>query len=269
MGKRKATDGGRLLELSSDYSEDELDAIAELYDRARLRMRRSPADRDERTRRAVADAALRALVARRAMVLEGGPSRPRVRLLEPHASVLEPFVHPEAIVAIRAFRPDSSTVLRVLFVREDAVVVQEALPGHAICRMTLHPRKRVLDHLLAGVPDPSEDAVQDRAPLELTVRMLERTERAIANGAPTPDGVPDVAVDVLYARVISLAFEITRLDEDGAIVVERRAWMAAGNLGAWELVDGDGDPPATVTLTPRGGDDLREWLTDVATTLAP
>lgn len=267
MAEPRAPEGAQLLELSADYSDDELDAIAEVYDRARLRGRRDPADRDERVRRAVADAALRALVARRALVLEGGPARPRVRLLEPHAAVLDPFVFPDATVAIRTDRP-GRTVVRSLFARGQAVTVQEALPGQAISRMTLHPRPRILDHLLAGIPPARSDTPEGRQRMELTPRMIEGTEGAIAAGTPAPACVPPAAADVLYARTLAVAVEVTSRDAQGVVSVERRSWIDAGALGVWELVDGDGEPPATVFLEPRPGAALNEWLADVASQLS-
>lgn len=266
MAKRKAAGGGKLLELSADYSDDELDAVAELYDRSRLRGRRAPADRDERTRRAVADAALRALVARRALILEGGPARPTVRLLEPHASLLEPFVHPDATVAVRVDRPGRS-VTRALFARGQRIVVQEAVPGQAISRMTLHPRDGLRAHLTAGVPPASASAADARQAIELTPRMLEGTERAIVEGTPPPACVPAPAVDVLYARTAGVAVEVTTRDAEGAVAIERRWWLDAGATGAWELVDGDGDPPATVTLEPREPGERDTWLAAVAAEL--
>jgi len=258
----------QLLELSADYSDDELDAIAELFDRVRLRGRRAAADGDERTRRAVADAALRALVARRALVLEGGPARPRVRFLEPHASLLDPFVAPDATVAIRVERPGRA-IARALFLRGSAAVAQEALPAQAISRMTLRPRAVVLEQLTAGVPEMSAQAAETGAkPVELTPSMLKGAERAIAGDAPMPACVPAAAADVLYARTSTVTIEMTCRTDDGSVLVERRTWIDAGTAGAWELVAGEGEPPATLLLVAREPEARDAWIESLASELS-
>ena len=258
-------DEARLLTLSADYSDDELDAVAELYDRPRLRGRRSEADRDERVRRAVADAALRGLVARRALVLEGSAAKPRVRLIGHHAQLLDPFVNAEVTVAVRIEHP-GRVVGRALFVRGDALVVQEALPGQAIKRMTLGAIGGLRDAVESGLPlgDAASDRDDAASPaarrLELTTRAFDKAVRAVAAGEPVPQCVPLAAADLLHARRATATVSVTRREADGTIVLDQRSWLDGGTLGEWELVAGDGDPPATVMIESLEAGAIRLWL---------
>lgn len=237
--------------LSADYSGDELDAIAELFDRPRLaRRRQPPSDAGERVRRAVADAALRALVARRALVLEGEPSRPRVRFLEPHATLLDPFVAAEATIWLRVGRPGGDEA-RALFVREDLVVEQRVLPGRAIARMTARPRTAARALALAELPlDADAASHRERRPLELTTRSWEAAQRALAAGEPPPPGLAGRALDVLHAGTAVGELHVVHRDAEGALIEHRVAWLAAGALGIWRIEPGPGEPPATLLLVP-------------------
>jgi hypothetical protein len=133
-----APGGGGLAALAIDYSDDELDAIASIQltviascSGARSRRPAGARPREDLVARAAAraaiDAATRGLVARRAIALGGTPVRPRVRFIEPHATLLSAFVGADATASIRVERPGRTRV-RALFA-DEAVVEQDSLPG--------------------------------------------------------------------------------------------------------------------------------------------
>ncbi len=177
MADLPAADGGRLAALSIDYSDDELDAIAELFRRPDLgsrRVREPPEDAPGRAAaRAAIETATRGLVARRAIALEGTPVRPRVRFVEPHATLLGAFVGADATASVRVERP-SRTTTRALFARDDVVVEQSSLPAQAIKRMIAHPRAVGLERLLEGLPFAVEAGIDE---------ARRRSARASAQGA--------------------------------------------------------------------------------------
>ena len=243
MAERAAT----IAELTLDYSDDELDAVADLFDRRVFAQRRQrDPDRDERTRRAVADAMLRALAARRALVLEGSPARPRVRLLEPHATVLDPFVAPEVEVHVVE---ESALGMRAwsLYARGEVVVERRALPGEALSRLTARPRVAAAPVPLPHALFEADDAAQP-ARVEVTLRQFERADAAVTAGMPPPAGVPKLLGDVLYARTASATVILTARSDTGVVEHERWSWLAAGRLGLWRVSVGPGRELSTVFI---------------------
>jgi hypothetical protein len=146
--------------ISIDYSDDELDAIAEAFTRRDIARRERADDAHDPVRRARNQTALRGLVARRAIALDGSPERPRMTFLAPHATLLGAMLGAGSIATIHSETRTSARTIS-LFVHDDVVVEQAALPGLAIQRMTAHPRAAApgLLHralaLPASAPPPS------------------------------------------------------------------------------------------------------------------
>lgn len=260
-----APPAGRIATLAVDYSDDELDAIAELFRRPDLggvRVRDRPPDAHARALlRAALDAATRGLVARRAIALEGTRWRPQVRFLEPHATLLGAFVGADATASIRVEAP-SRTHMRALFCRDDVVVEQTSLPGQAIKRMTARPRAAALGLLLADLPASSPDGARGaRGPAhELTLTMLDRAQRLVAGGGERPPWLAPELLDVLHARTGSAAITVRRREPGGIVLADRVAWLAAGALGTWRIEPVGTQPSVTVRVAPSSDDEIRALL---------
>jgi hypothetical protein len=238
-----------LLSLSIDYSEDELDALADLFGVPALgsaRLRRPPASgTEEAVLRATLATATRGLVARRAMVLSGTAIRPKVELLEPHATILRAFLGSTTV--IRAERRTPREVDRwVVFVRDDVAVEQRAVAGRAILRMTARPAS-ALDDLVGGtldLPRDDDDPPAEASPVQLAARTLDSAADDV------PAEAPQRVRDLLYARRRTVA--VTVATRDGQ-AIERTSleWLDAGTLGVWRVERDAGG--ATATLTPTTG----------------
>jgi hypothetical protein len=257
---------GRVAAVSIDYSDDELDAIAELFRRPDLggRRVRDPAEDivGRAAARAAIDAATRGLVARRALALEGATVRPRVRFIEPHATLLGAFVGADATASVRVERRERTQV-RALFARDDVVVEQTSLPGQAIKRMVAHPRGEALRLLfedLPFAPDAGDDAAA-RAPHELTLTMLDRAERVLEQGSEPPPWLSSALLDLLHARTGSATVIVRRRHSGGIVLADRISWMAAGTLGTWRVEPVGTQPSVTVRLAPSTDDEIRRLLT--------
>jgi hypothetical protein len=256
---------GRIAALSVDYSDDELDAIAELFRRPDLggRRVRDPAEdaAGRAAARAAIDAATRGLVARRAIALEGTPVRPRVRFMEPHATLLGAFVGADATASIRVERT-GHTQVRALFARDDVVVEQASLPGQAIKRMVAHPRAQAPALLFDDLPfAPECDEARERAPHELTLTMLDRAERVLTQGSEPPPWLSSELLDLLHARTGSATVVVRRRHPGGIVLADRISWMAAGALGTWRVEPVGTQPSVTVRLAPSADDEIRRLLT--------
>ena len=257
--------GARVAALSVDYSDDELDAIAELFRRPDLggRRVRDPAEdaAGRAAARAAIDAATRGLVARRAIALEGTPVRPRVRFIEPHATLLGAFVGADATASVRVERP-GRTQVRALFARNHVVVEQASLPGQAIKRMVAHPRAQALALLFDDLPfAPECDDDRGRAPHELTLTMLDRAERVLEQGSEPSPWLASELLDLLHARTGSATIVIRRRHPGGIVLADRISWMAAGTLGTWRVEPVGTQPSVTVRLAPSDDDEIRRLLT--------
>jgi hypothetical protein len=256
---------GRIAALSVDYSDDELDAIAELFRRPDLGGRRVRDPGEDVAARAAAraaiDAATRGLVARRAIALEGTPVRPRVRFIEPHATLLGAFVGADATASVRVERP-GHTQVRALFARADVVVEQVSLPGQAIKRMVAHPRAQALELLMRDLPfAPECEDRAGRAPHELTLTMLDRAERVLEQGSEPPPWLSSDLLDLLHARTGSATIVVRRRHPGGIVLADRISWMAAGTLGTWRVEPVGTQPSVTVRLAPCEDDEIRRLLT--------
>jgi len=256
---------GRIAALSVDYSDDELDAIAELFRRPDLGGRRVRDPGEDVTARAAAraaiDAATRGLVARRAIALEGTPVRPRVRFIEPHATLLGAFVGADATASVRVERP-GRTQVRALFARADVVVEQASLPGQAIKRMVAHPRAQALELLMHDLPFAPEFADgAGRVAHELTLTMLDRAERVLEQGREPPPWLASELLDLLHARTGSATIVVRRRHPGGIVLADRISWMAAGALGTWRVEPVGTQPSVTVRLAPSEDDEIRRLLT--------
>ena len=246
--------------LAIDYSDDELDAIAELFNRldlARASLRELPADPIERAKiRAASESAIRSLVARHAIALNGTAAFPRVRFLDPHATILGAFVGADTTASVKIEHP-ARVEVRALFARSDVVVEQEALPGAAIKRMIARPRAEAEAVLLRDLPLVGSDGPSGRAPFEVTLGLLAATEEALAEGRDPPTGLPEPALDVLYARTAS-ATVIVRRRVGEIVLAERVSWLSAGTLGTWRVEPVGTQPSVTARLVPTQADAMRE-----------
>jgi hypothetical protein len=257
---------GRVAAVSIDYSDDELDAIAELFRRPDLggRRVRDPAEdvAGRAAARAAIDAATRGLVARRALALEGTEVRPRVRFIEPHATLLGAFVGADATASVRVERR-GRTEVRALFARADVVVEQSSLPGQASKRMVAHPRAEALRLLFDGLPDAPEanDGPAGRVAHELTLTMLDRAERVLEQGSEPPPWLSSALLDLLHARSGSATIVVRRRHPRGIVLADRISWMAAGTLGTWRVEPVGTQPSVTVRLVPATDDEIRRLLT--------
>jgi hypothetical protein len=238
-----------------DYSVDELDAIADAFGRPILggaRLQLPAAERSELDAallRTALDTALRGLVARRAVDVQGSASAPRIALLEPHATVLGAFVGATRILAIDARTPDRFE-RRVLFLDAAAGVVAEQRPTRhaALVRMTARPAADFAALVREALAlDPAQDAPARRATLEVSASVLD-------GDAPAPPGAPSALADLLHARRRTLQVADTRVD--GARLERRTSrWLDAGTLGWWR-VEPDGRVPAAVMrLIPCAGEE--------------
>lgn len=257
--------GGGVAALSVDYSDDELDAIADLFRRPDLGGRRVRDPGEDIAARAAAraaiDAATRGLVARRAIALEGTAVRPRVRFIEPHATLLGAFVGADATASVRVERP-GRTQVRALFARDEVVVEQASLPGQAIKRMVAHPRALAPELLLHDLPfAPEADDGSRRVPHELTLTMLDRAERVLEQGSEPPPWLSDELLDLLHARTGSATIVVRRRHPGGIVLADRISWMAAGTLGTWRVEPVGTQPSVTVRLAPSSDDEVRRLLT--------
>jgi len=257
---------GRVAAVSIDYSDDELDAIAELFRRPDLGGRRVRDPGEDVAGRAAAraaiEAATRGLVARRAVALEGTEVRPRVRFIEPHATLLGAFVGADATASVRVERP-GRTEVRALFARDDVVVEQSSLPGQAIKRMVAHPRAEALGLLFDDLPCAPEagDGPAGRVAHELTLTMLDRTERVLEQGSEPPSWLSSDLLDLLHARSGSATIVVRRRHPGGIVLADRISWMAAGTLGTWRVEPVGTQPSVTVRLAPATDDEIRRLLT--------
>lgn len=264
MAEPGAAGGGGVATLSVDYSDDELDAIADLFRRPDLGGRRVRDPGEDIAARAAAraaiDAATRGLVARRAIALEGTPVRPRVRFIEPHATLLGAFVGADATASVRVERP-GRTQVRALFARDDVVVEQSSLPGQAIKRMVAHPRAQapaLLTEDLPFAPEATDGA--RRVPHELTLTMLDRAERVLEQGSEPPAWLSSELLDLLHARTGSATIVVRRRHPGGIVLADRISWMAAGALGTWRVEPVGTQPSVTVRLAPSTDDEVRRLL---------
>lgn len=245
---------GTLTGLSADYSDDELDAIALLLDRPLLAARKR-VHGPTAVERAVNEAALRGLVARRALVLEGNEQRRRVRFLEPHRSLLDPFVAASTTIAIWVHRP-AHVSATAFFLHGDEAVRQTALPGMAIKRMSLLTRSAAGAEALASLDlEELPDAPPGRREIELAPRMWNAAEAVLAGEGESD--APAEALDLLHARTATVQVLVNRGDPDGTRIQERLEWIAAGALGPWSVEPGEGEPAATVKVAPREPLELR------------
>lgn len=244
--------------VSVDYSDDELDAIADAFARPDLARRMAPGADHDQVRRAVLQSALRGLVARRAIKLGGTRSRPRITFLEPHATLLGAFVSADAAVTVRHERP---RLLRAVsyFTRRDVVVEQHGLPDLAVQRMVAHPRAAAGRLLQADLDIAPRKAGKRATPMSATRRQLTLAIEAVGNREPVSDALPELLREVLFARVGSSSVTLTSgVGDDGTREVSRWAWIDAGDLGLW-LVRGAADDPI-IELSPVSGTALRDEI---------
>jgi hypothetical protein len=239
------------LAIGVDYSQDELDALADAYGVRALgsaRLLEPPrVELDAAVLRATLATALRGLVARRAIMLEGTATAPRIAFLEPHATVLAAFVGAQRIVRVDTRTPTRFD-RRLVFVRDAVAVEQIALPARAIVRMTAHPAQ-ALERLVLGSPQPVEATADDRRPFELSLRALDQTSEEL-----TARGASAAAIDFAYAR--RRRIDITDTTFDGhRVTATASTWIDAGTLGWWR-VEPDGDPAVVARISPVPAADL-------------
>lgn len=244
------------LALGADYSQDELDALADAFGVRSLGSARllsaARTELEAAVLRATLSTALRGLVARRAIALEGTETAPRVAFLEPHATLLGTFIGARRVLRIDV-RSEGRLERRVFFVRDAVAVEQQALPARAILRMTAHPAGSlpalVLDPLELG-EDVPDDA---RRPLELSLRALEGgSENLRALGAPP------AAIDLVHARRRRVELVDTTIDGH-RVVTTAGTWIDAGALGWWR-VEPEGDPAVMARVVPVDAGDLRTGM---------
>lgn len=219
--------------VSIDYSADELDALASAFRRADLARapERAAGDPIERARH---QTALRGLVARRAIVLSGTPARPRIALLDPHATLLGGWLGARAIATVRH---EDRARTRVSSLHAAGVLVhQEALPGQAIERLTAHGAGAAPELLAAELRLPDGSSAEHPVPrLELTRRMIASSLEALAERRMPPERVPPLGADVLHARVASGSVSLDHWAPGGARTTSKWTWIDAGELGFWRV----------------------------------
>jgi hypothetical protein len=245
--------------ISIDYSDDELDAIAEAFTRRDIARRERADDPHDPIWRAQSQTALRGLVARRAITLGGTLMRPRLAFLEPHATLLGAMLGAEAIATIRRERGAALRAVS-LFAHGDVVVEQAAREGLAIQRMTAHGRAAAGELLrLELALERDAERVEGFAPapepeeIELTRRALTLAVSAVERREPPPDCVPPRAGDILYARRESGSATITMRDTAGTRSAEKWSWIEAGEFGLWRVVT-DGDSPLVRLVAAAAGE---------------
>jgi hypothetical protein len=236
--------------LSADYSQDELDAVADAFGVRWLGSARllSPSH-DRAVLEASLATALRGLVARRALVLEGTSTSPRIRLLEPHATLLETFVHPQRIVRVDV-RAAKRFERRVAFVRGEVAVAQERAASPGIVRMTAHPALALERVLIGPLELVDAGARADRRPFELPLRALD--------AEPGDPALQGAAVELRHARRRRIDFIDTTVDGH-RVTTTHTSWIDGGRLGWWR-VDPEGDPAVLARLVPVGMDAVRDAL---------
>ena len=256
----QVSDRGGVAMLAIDYSDDELDAIAELFHRRDLGstgVRSPPEDPVERALlRAVSDAAIRALVARRAIALSGSESFPRVRFLDPHATILGTFVGADAVASVKV-EQRGRVRTRALFASGEILVEQQPLRNLAIKRMVARPRGEAETVLLRDLPFSGADGPPGRMGLEVTLGQLAATDSALAGGEDPPPGLASGLLDILYARTAS-GTVIVRRRVRGIVVAERVSWLAAGSLGTWRIEPAGTQPSVTARLEPTTDEAVRD-----------
>jgi hypothetical protein len=241
--------------ISIDYSDDELDAIAEAFTRRDIARSERAGDGADPIRRAQNQTALRGLVARRAIALGGTAARPRMEFLEPHATLLGAFLEAEAVATIRHERGPAANAVS-LFAHGEVVVEQAPRDGHAIQRMTAHGRAAAPELLqleLGLPPDGAAGAVAGTGQIELTKRTMTAAVAAIERGAERPECCPERAWEIIYARIASGSVTISARERTGARSAEKWSWADGGELGFWR-VRSDPDSP----LVRLVGADARE-----------
>ena len=248
---------GVVRSLTIDYSEDELDALADLFGVPALgsaRLRRPPASATaEAVLRATLATATRSLVARRAMILTGTAIAPKVELLEPHATLLATFLGSTTVVSVERRRRDE-TERRVVFVRGDVAVEQRALAGRAIVRMTAHPAEALGALVAEPLAFDDVETPAEAEPFEATLLALEGGPDALAGEAP------DALRELVYARRQMVV--VTVASRSGQ-TVERTTLrcFSGGQLGLWRVEpDADG---VIATATPVSPGDARDELAAV------
>lgn len=243
--------------VSIDYSDDELDAIAEAFTRRDIARRERTADGGDPVRRARNETALRGLVARRAIELGGAPGRPRMSFLEPHATLLGAFLGAPAVATVRIERGPVARAVS-LFAHDEVVVEQAPRDGLQIQRMTAHGRAAAPQLLRAELALPPGDAAPVAAPeqIELTKRTMSAAVDAVARGDERPESCPERAWEILYAR--SSSGSVTISVRSGTISAEKWAWADGGELGFWR-VRSDHDSPL-VRLVRADAARLREAI---------
>lgn len=247
--------------ISIDYSDDELDAIAEAFTRRDIARRERGDDDDGPVRRAQNQTALRGLVARRAIALGGTPARPRMTFLEPHATLLGALLGAEAVATIRHERGPVARAVS-LFAHGEVVVEQAPREGLAIQRMTAHGRAAAPELLRAelGLPSSSEPAPAPppREQVELTKRTMTAAVAAVEHGGERPDCCPERAWEILYARTASGSVTISARGRAGTLSAEKWSWADGGRLGFWR-VRSDPDSPL-VRLVSADAGELRDEI---------
>ena len=237
--------------ISIDYSDDELDAIAEAFTRRDIARRERAGDAHDPIRRAQGQTALRGLVARRAITLGGSAAHPRLTFLQPHATLLGAYLGAESIATVRVERSGAVRAMS-FFAHGEVVVEQASRAGMAIQRMTAHGREVAGELLRRELSLSSAVAAPASDGYELTRRMMTRAIAAFEAGDEPPEFVPGGAADILYARRSSGSVTITTRDPTGTRSAEKWSWIDAGELGLWR-VEADPDSPI-VRLEAGAGD---------------
>ncbi len=242
-------DGPFAKTISVDYSDDELDAISEAFTRRDIARRERGGDSHDPVRRAQNHTALRGLVARRAISLDGSAAHPRITFLEPHATLLGAFLGATAVATVRRESATAESA-ESLFVHGDVVVEQTAREGLAIQRMTAHGRGAAPDLLLGKLPDFGSAAATEPQAIELTKRMMSMALTAIAGREEVPGCVPARAANILYARRESGAVTISSRDRGGTRSAQKWVWIDAGEAGLWRVHTDDSPLVRMVTADP-------------------
>ena len=246
-------------EISIDYSDDELDALASAFGRTDL-ARMPERVGDDPVRRAQHQTALRGLVARRAIMLSGTAARPQIAFLDPHATLLGSWLRAPAVATLRTETREAVRSVTLL-VGDEVIVHQASIPGQAIQRLTAYGLDGAAD-LLASELDLSTAAppADDAQPIEVTARMVTAALDAFSRREPAPDCVPTAAAEILHARISSGSLTITA--RSGSVrTADRWSWIDAGTLGLWRVRGGDATP--TLSLEPAQPSALRTEIAEM------